>query len=305
MTALLRVTVTVFSACLLLCVTPSSQQEIKLIPIRTLQNAVGQEQTCLSNDLRESAYNDYVEDVQELVTGQPCRGPGWRRVAFLNMSDPNEQCPTVLLETQYSIRTCGRYSGSSGCWSIIYNTSGTEYSRVCGRAVAYQWGQNVAFNPALQPGNRLTLEDNYLDGLSFTHGAPGSRQHIWSFAIGNYEGPSSNGPYAHCPCDSSYRNTFPPKFVGRDYFCESGATFNTRPGTPRDRLYPEDPLWDGKDCPLGDPRVGYTCCEFNNPPWFIKNLTSPTTNDIELRFCCLSHATGNDIALQLLEIYVQ
>ena len=37
-----------------------------------------------------------------------CGGPGWRRVVFLNMTDPSHVCPAGLNLTTYSKRTCGR-----------------------------------------------------------------------------------------------------------------------------------------------------------------------------------------------------
>ena len=63
------------------------------------------------------------------------------------------------------------------------------------------------------------IDDQYVDGLSLTRGAPGSRQHIWTFASGLYT-VSHNRPYYQCPCDNG--NAYPsPHFVGNDYFCES------------------------------------------------------------------------------------
>ena len=45
-------------------------------------------------------------------------------------------------------------------------------------------------------------------------------------------------------------------------------------------FYECDSLWDGAGCgPLN------TCCTFNNPPWFYKELPEPTTDDIEMRVC--------------------
>ena len=52
-----------------------------------------------------------------------------------------------------------------------------------------------------------------------------------------------------------------------DYFCES--RLNSRSASA------DDPLWDGEGCTSTS-----TCCELNNPPYFTKQLTSPTTDDI-------------------------
>ena len=66
------------------------------------------------------------------------------------------------------------------------------------------------------------------------------------------------------------------------------------------RFFPDAQLWDGQVC-----EGGGTCCQFNNPPWFTKNLTSPTTNEVELRLCMTDPSQYSDVALELLELYVQ
>ena len=224
-----------------------------------------------------------------------CGGTGgWRRVVFLNMTDPSHVCPTGLANTTYSRRTCGRaQSGLFNCSSTTFSVGGSQYSRVCGRALAYQWGYNVAFWGYHQ--RRQGIDGQYVDGLSLTHGAPGSRQHIWTFASGLFTGSrgSSYNIY-QCPCDNGNTRPSPP-FVGNDYFCES-VTQNSWARV----FYPNAPLWDGHVC-----EGGGTCCKFNNPPWFTKNLANSTTEDIELRHCLRYNRHYTDIALELLELYVQ
>ena len=66
---------------------------------------------------------------------------GWTRVAYLNMTDPSEQCPSTLtLQTRSSEprRLCGRGSSVLGCDSVTYSTFGLNYSHVCGRVIGYQ-----------------------------------------------------------------------------------------------------------------------------------------------------------------------
>ena len=90
--------------------------------------------------------------------------------------------------------------------------------------------------------------------------------------------------------------TRPPAFVGNDYFCDTGSS------GPFDRqtFYSDDPLWDGAGCgTLND------CCSFNNPPWFYKQLPQPTTDSIEMRACRDQSIGDEDIAIELVEIYVQ
>ena len=232
---------------------------------------------------------------QGVGVGVPCGGPGWRRAVFLNMTNTSHVCPTGLRNTTYSRRTCGRaHSSGLSCSSTTFSVGGSQYSRVCGRALAYQWGVNYAF--AGQHHRRPGIEGQYVDGLSLTHGAPGSRQHIWTFVSGWYTGSQSS--YDQCPCDNGNTSPSPP-FVGNDYFCESTITESTWLRNQQN-FQPNATLWDGQIC-----EGGGTCCQFNNPPWFTKNLANSTTEDIELRLCLWDSSRSSNIALELLELYVQ
>ena len=231
------------------------------------------------------------------TTPGQCGGPGWRRVVSLNMTDPSHVCPSGLNLTSYSRRTCGRASSLGyNCWSTTFSVGGSQYSRVCGMARAYQWGRYYAFYGY----NNLNqgIDGYYVNGLSLTHGAPGSRQHIWTFASGLYAGGGSSGSYPNlrCPCDNG--NTYPsPPFVGNNYFCNSILTnwyVNWQ------RFHANATLWDGQVC-----EGGGGCCQLNNPPWFTKNLTTPTTDGIELRLCLTHSNYYSDVALELLELYIQ
>ena len=156
------------------------------------------------------------------------------------------------------------------------------------------WGRNYGFDN--YHTRHLAIDSSYVDGLSLTHGAPGSRQHIWTFATGMYAGNGTSLRKYQCPCDNG--NTYPsPPFVGNDYFCESVTTSSNWGALS---FYPNATLWDGQVC-----EGGGSCCQLNNPPWFTKNLTTPTTDGIELRLCL--HSTGyySNIALELLELYIQ
>ena len=81
-----------------------------------------------------------------------------------------------------------------------------------------------------------------------------------------------------------------PSFVGNDYFCDTGSENQvTR------TFYGDDPLWDGAGC--GEYN---TCCDFNSPPWFRKEISPPTSDDIEVRLCADEGQATEDI-----EIYLQ
>ena len=79
--------------------------------------------------------------------GRPNCGAGlWYRVAFLNMSDPSQQCPSAWrLVTTNGVRACGRpVSLESSCNGTLYSAI-NEYQRVCGRVIGYQQGTPDGF----------------------------------------------------------------------------------------------------------------------------------------------------------------
>ena len=224
------------------------------------------------------------------------RAPGWRRVAFINMTDTSYNCPTGLNLTSYSKRTCGRsHTTRGGCSSTIFSVGGLPYSRVCGRIRGYQFGATAAFWSFINQNQGI--DSYYVDGVSLTHGGTGSRQHIRTFAAGVTEmDPDTDLLPYRCPCDTHNYNGVP-TFVGNDYFCESG--FHS-PWSRQFILYPDDVLWDGQNCTSNS-----TCCQLNNPPWFTKNLTNATTDDIELRICTNNPPRYDDVPIELIELYVQ
>ena len=148
-----------------------------------------------------------------------CNGtPGWRHVAFINMTDTSYNCPTGLNLTSYSKRTCGRsHTTIGGCSSTTFSVGGLPYSRVCGRIRGYQFGGTDAFYRSTQG-----IDSYYVDGVSLTYGGAGSQQHIWTFATGLTE-VDTNFLSNRCPCDTHNYDRVP-AFVGDNYFCESGYT---------------------------------------------------------------------------------
>jgi hypothetical protein len=164
---------------------------------------------------------------------------------------------------------------------------------VCGRIRGYQFGATDTFWGYVDQNQGI--DGYYVDGVSLTHGGTGSRQHIWTFAAGATEMHTGFDPY-QCPCDTHNYDRVP-AFVGDNFFCESGLH---SPWSNQHILYPDDVLWDGQNCTSTS-----TCCQLNNPPWFTKNLTSATTDDIELRICTDSGPRYEDVPIELIELYVQ
>jgi len=157
----------------------------------------------------------------------------------------------------------------------------------------------AAFHNAIQY-NMDSIGSAYLDGISLTHGGPGSRQHIWSF-IGSYYDQGSRTEVT-CPCNNP-AIPWPhqiPSFINDNYFCDTG---NPRPGTDITRYYTDDPLWDGQGCDGSDGNS--TCCEFNTPPWFCASLPQPTNDNLELRNCYGDGSLHEDKIITLVEIYVK
>ena len=225
-----------------------------------------------------------------------CGGTGgWRRVVYLDMSDSSITCPSGWNMTGYSKRTCGRFrtTPSRICDSAIFPIR-EEYSRICGRIRAYQWGHPDAF-AHYQYNHVTTIDGAYVDGVSLTHGTP--RNHIWTFASGNSEG--SINSVLSCPCDTSI-NISVPSFVEEDYFCESGINRRWVGGSTDYTLHSNDTLWDGDGC-----LPSSTCCSRRNPPYFVKQLSNSTTDDIEARICLGDGFSNENIAVELVELYVQ
>ena len=263
-------------------------------------------------NISDRQYLDKTQDMQNNITNQlekiqddvtyiygeltyKCGGTGgWRRVVYLDITDPSTTCPSGWKLTGYSKRTCGRATdGPKTCDSATFPVRGGEYTRLCGRIRGYQWGSLDGFaNYHYRPVT--TIDGAYVDGVSVTHGTP--RNHIWTFAAGLSEGNSVLTIV--CPCDSS-ASIRVPLFIGEDYFCESGIN---KPWN-HDRhfiFHPNDTLWDGEDCLSSS-----TCCSQRNPPYFVKQLSNSTTDDIEARICLDEVKSNEDIAIELVEFYVQ
>ena len=201
---------------------------------------------------------------------------GWMRVAFLNMTNSSHLCPSCLMERNDSlnIRTCVRNEVSAGCSSVELSTANIQYSNVCGRITAYQVGSPDDFRPSND------INSAYVDGVSLTHGNP--RQHIWTFAAAGRMDRICD------PCRTESR----PASVGSDFFCDTG---NPMPSSVTfDTFHSDNPLWNGDECAADN-----ECCPTDNPPYFLKTLSQPTTDDIEVRVCRDEVRDNEDIALKL------
>ena len=164
-----------------------------------------------------------------------------------------------------------------------------------GQVIGYQDHSPNAFHPYYLNQGR-TIDDLYVDGVSITHSSY-PRQHIWTFAAAGDKVPAHNRDA--CPCVNSLSHVgftgLIPDFIGCDYYCETGSRI-----AHTDRVYLEDPLWDGEGCGQFS-----TCCEGERKPWFLKNLTQSVTSDIEVRVCADSVRSNEDVLIEVISIFVQ
>ena len=269
---------------------------VKLHYLATLRESATD--TCPSDQDTIAAKNELRRTILEDLSGNSnysCGGTGWRRVGYLDMTDPSQSCPSGLALKTYSpgLRSCGRATNNTaGCWSTFYNTGGSPYSSVCGRIRGYQFGAEAAFYS--NHNRQQDINGYYVDGVSLAHGDNNTRTHIWTFAAAPSEIYDGRFTQSFCRCVTEQAPP-PPSFVGNNYFCESGCNIAWVIGTAI--FYPDDPLWDGQNC-VSD------CCQFNTPPYFTRTLPAPTSDDIELRICNLHSGNYGDIAIDQVELYV-
>ena len=225
---------------------------------------------------------------------------GWTRLAYLDMSDSTENCPTGFkLYESNGVRACGRANSSVAiCQSVQFPSNGIRYSQVCGRVVGYQYASTDAVMNYISTAHN-NINSYYVDGVSITCGSP--RKHIWTLMAGLNDASLNQGAgHSNCPCSqgSTQTSTFQ-SFIGNDYFCESG-----NPSTDVNyefKLYTQDPLWDGKGCGS----LEGNCCSATGLPWFKKILNSTTTDYIELRVCADESTANEDVPVSFYEIYAK
>ena len=218
---------------------------------------------------------------------------GWMRVANFDMTKPSQNCPRGFRTITSPRRMCGRQN--TGCVSVTFSTYGTQYSKVCGKVIGYQYRSPDAFDRYSRYPH-LTIDSNYIDGVSLTHGRS-PRKHIWSF-VGSHDEDNDHMKW-NCPCtrpDLTYPGRVPP-FIQGEYFCETAARNHSSTYSPM--VFINDPLWDGSGCGTHS-----TCCSLNSPPWFCKQLPQSITDDIELRLCGDEVISNEDTPIELVEMYV-
>ena len=215
----------------------------------------------------------------------------WKKVGYLNMSDPTQQCPDSWQRRSSPVASCAkRDSPPVLCDSINISTSGASYQKVCGRFRGYQVGSPDAF--LSYAGYGWNLETYYVDGVSITYGSPGNRHHVYTYAAGFTE---LNSPAA-CPCAGGKS---PNASLGLepDYYCESGNPVQIADAT---MPYYSDVLWDRQLCRNAEA----TCCNPSFLPWFCKTFPNPIIENLEVRICLDESRDNENVAIEFFELYI-
>ena len=209
---------------------------------------------------------------------------GWMRVALLDMRDNSAQCPPGLCLNTTPPRTCRKCAYNVTCSSDVFPVY-INYTKVCGKIIGYQIGTVDAFSKQYTGG---------LDGVKLSRRNPS--ENIWTFAAAFAETYLTVQKDSLCPCINRSDSMIPasPTEIGSNYFCDTGARNH-----PDVFKFKCDPLWDGAGC-----KGSSTCCSFNNPPWFYKELAE-STEAIDMNVCTDEPQESEDLGLQVVEIYVQ
>ena len=239
---------------------------------------------CPSEQERQNAHQNITSEVHSMLSVIEQCGEGvWYQLASVNMSVTMSHCPGGWVEeNEGGVRACGRGTVGAGCKSALFSSGERDYTKVCGRAIGYQYSTPDAFG---HRASNIPIDQNYVDGLSITYGSP--RQHLWTYAASVREGYNSNDDTSsYCPCTPNFPGASPPPYVGSNWYCESGNPSLNEPVTSG--VYADDPLWDGLNC------EGTCCSNGKTPPWFSVELPGPTGEDIEARICADQHSNSNE-----------
>ena len=205
---------------------------------------------------------------------------GWTRIAYLNTTENPKSCPSELevRSADTANPLCRRNNSDAGCSSVIYPSNGTYYSQVCGTVRIHQQETPDGFqshNDQILRNNQ-SVNQNYVDGVSLTHGTNPNRIHIWTYTAAMKFGDDRD----RCTiCDEKK-----PFYIGTNFTCTAEYCMKGSCGF-------EDAIWtDGLLC-------------FGNET-FYRQLSELTTDNIEMRVCRDQGRNDEDILLSYLEIFV-
>ena len=232
---------------------------------------------------RVKSYNCFfIHKYCSTNTAFSCSGVSgnWRRIAYMNTDENPVLCPSG-----FEIRSdtsnpphCRRKNRDAGCFSVIYPSNGMSYSHVCGTVRIHQQETPDGFQSHNDniPRNGQSVNQNYVDGVSLTHGTSPNRTHIWTHTTAIKFG---DDIYR---CTICYRNK--PFYIGTDFTCTAGHCT----------------AWP---------------CHINNVIWtdrfscagnetFYRQLSESTIDNTEMRMCREQDCSDKDILMSFVEILV-
>ena len=224
----------------------------------------------------------------DLATVATPKTNGWQLLTYLDMNDPDTNCPSEFrFDVVRGIRHCRKDFDGDGCGSILYPHN-RPIRRLYGRVHGIHSGTLDIEDAQFSRG----IDGTYIDGISLTYGQL-PRRHIWSFIS------FLSAVFPNCPCSTNAERTTP-SYIGENYFCESGTSATmVDPAV----TFVDDPVWDGQNCEITqDPG----CCTRGyrgNGEWFYREFEVPFVDDVELRICTDELRSDEDIALRFAEIY--
>ena len=176
-------------------------------------------------------------------------------------------CPQGLRTYYVNFRnTCVVVNDEAGCTEIHYPTNNTNYTHIIGRVQGFQCSSMDCFNG-------IPMKLRHMNSTAFTNYIDGvssiyNAEHIWSFAAG-------------CSCDNIVNK---PDFVG-EYFTADGRHMTPGGG------YSSTVLWESQKCGT-------------NETMFERTI-EPTASNVIVRICRDQDRSDEDLALLILDLYVQ
>ena len=282
------------------------QYGLASLPYRVQTLTFHSSEQCVSQQAADAVLENFRRNFSEVIKSHipayenqtcKCSDPDsyWTRMAYLNMTDSSQTCPSAWATVNTPVRACGRQLSNHGsCNSVFYSSNRLSYTQVCGRINGYQFGSPNAFWSYVT--RNISLDSWYVDGVSLTHGPPGSRTHVWTFVNAWYETDIDLNRICTCMLSNYSEQPFTvPSFVGNNYFCATGSR-----GNPGSTVLHNNPLWDGVGCTGSN-----TCCQFNQPPWFCRTLPTATSDDLEVRICADQETSNENTYISNIELYVR
>ena len=179
--------------------------------------------------------------------------------------DVNNCPPGLKALTSGTIKTCVVSDNNAGCTEIVYSTAKISYAKITGQIRGYQIGTLDGFRDIRSQPRSMNISANYVDGISVTS----NNEHVWTFAAG-------------CDC-----NSMKPDTIGSNYVCDEPSP-SCSAGS-----FCSTHLWESQKC--GNP----------SSPWFLRTLDRPTAASIKVRVCRDQDRQDEDLAISILELYVQ